>query len=87
MSTLLQVCTSPDCLYSETCLCRPVPSVPFTAVQVILIAKLRKSPDTKEIELCAVTCADVQFRMRSESVESDIRYITLLIYKDLKNSN
>jgi hypothetical protein len=87
MSALLQDCTSPACLYGETCLCRPLPSFALKAVQIVQIAKLWKSPDTKEIELCAVSCANVQFRAQREAVEVDSKYITFLMYKELELGN
>jgi hypothetical protein len=41
------------------------------------VANLWKYFDTVNIELCAVACASVQFRVLRQVVELESRYITL----------
>ena len=47
-------------LHSKTRLCWP-PMVPFKAVQLIQVANLGKPLHTMTIELCNITCTNVQF--------------------------
>jgi len=55
---------------------RSPPSVTFVDFQLIQVVNLLKPLDTIKIELWAVTCADVQFRVQRQVVELEHRYST-----------
>jgi hypothetical protein len=40
--------------------------------------------DSMKIELCTVSCANVQFRVQRQVVELDSWYITMSMKRDLK---
>lgn len=40
-----------------------------------------------KIELSTITCADISFRVQRDVVKSEIRYITLLMIRDLQYSS
>jgi len=65
-------------IYNSFVITRSPPLVTFIDVQLIQVVNLLKPLDAIKIELWAITCADVQFRVQKHVVELEhkVRYST-----------
>jgi hypothetical protein len=62
------------------------PLVPLKAAQLTQVVNLWNLPDTTKSELCASTCANVQFRVQRQLVDLVSKCITLSMNRDFKQS-